>query len=143
MHAILQSVVQLLHSYETGCDAQPELVHKWDLRCNHCIHVHLKICGGHWIACAVWVCESIQECVERALHELNKRLLDWVLLAATQNAVLKNVRDAFAVFNWRPEHGPKGLVLITVQQRHDLRPCSQMQYVSLFHEFEDTAMHLC
>ncbi len=87
-------------------------------------HCHLEVGGCYWIAGAVRVCESIQKGVQRPFHQLNKGLLDWILLAATQNTVFQDVRDAFAVFYWSPEDCPKGLVLILVEQRHDLSSCT-------------------
>lgn len=76
----------------------------------------LQIGGGDWVAGAVRVCEGIQKSVQRALHQLNKGLLDGVLLAATQHTVFQDVRYPLAVFNRRPEDRSKGLVLVLVQK---------------------------
>ena len=40
---------------------------------------HLCVGRCHWVACPVWVRECVEEGVEAALHQLNKRLLDGVL----------------------------------------------------------------
>lgn len=36
---------------------------------------YLQVGGRHGVTCAVWVCECIEEGVERGLHQLNKGLL--------------------------------------------------------------------
>lgn len=89
---------------------------------------YLQVSRGNWVAGAVRVCESVQKSIEGALHQLNKGLLDGVLLAATQHTVLQDVRNALAVFNRRPEDCAKGLVLVLVQQRHHLSTCTTQRH---------------
>ena len=53
----------------------------------------LRVAGSNGITCAVRISECIEERVQRTLHQLNERLLDGVLPATTEHAVLKNVWD--------------------------------------------------
>lgn len=87
------------------------------------VQADLQVGRGNWVAGAVRVCESVQESIQGALHQFHKGLLDGILLAAAQHAVLQDVGNALAVFNRRPEDCSKGLVLILVQQGHHLSTC--------------------
>mmetsp|Transcript_15236 Transcript_15236/g.45992 ORF Transcript_15236/g.45992 Transcript_15236/m.45992 type:complete len:250 (+) Transcript_15236:2550-3299(+) len=96
----------------------------------YCVHVYvhqvvkvLQVAGSYGVAGAVRVCESIEESVERPLHELHKWLLDRVFLTAAENGVFQNVGDTLAILHRCPQHHPKAFVLVTVHQRHDLAPC--------------------
>lgn len=83
----------------------------------------LQVAGGDGVACAVGVGESVEEGVERALHQLNERLLDGELAAAAQHRVLQDVGDALAVLHRSSEHHTEGLVLVAVDEGHHLCTC--------------------
>lgn len=88
-------------------------------RVQHGVEVHVdevvevgQVGRRDGIAGAVRVREGVEERVERALHQLDERLLDRVLAAAAEHRVLEDVRDALAVVDGRAEHRAKGLVLV-------------------------------
>mmetsp|Transcript_3635 Transcript_3635/g.10466 ORF Transcript_3635/g.10466 Transcript_3635/m.10466 type:complete len:230 (-) Transcript_3635:478-1167(-) len=83
----------------------------------------LQVAGGYRVAGAVGVGEGVQEGVEGALHKLHKRLLDGVLPAAAQHAVLQDVGDASGVVHGSAQHHAKGLILVVVDEGHHLGTC--------------------
>ena len=64
--------------------------------------IHGHVARGH----------GVEECVERALHQLHKRLPHGVFAAAGKRAVLQYVRHAGAVFRRRAEAYAKRLVRV-------------------------------
>ena len=98
---------------------------QWHCSSTDACDTHLHVCGGYWIARTVWVREGIQKSIQRTLHELNKRLLDGILLAAAQNTVLQNMWDALAIVNWSTQDSTKGFILVLVDDRDHFGTCSQ------------------
>mmetsp|Transcript_18667 Transcript_18667/g.47706 ORF Transcript_18667/g.47706 Transcript_18667/m.47706 type:complete len:321 (+) Transcript_18667:2618-3580(+) len=89
------------------------------------IHVNeveevLLIATGDGVHGLVGRCHRIQESLERALEQLHERLLQRVLLAAAQHAVLEDVRHAGVVLGQRAEVAREDLVIVVGVDREHL-----------------------
>ncbi len=109
------------------------------------IHIHqvvkvLQVGAGDRVAGLVGVGEGVQEGVERALDQLDKGLLDRVLVGAAEHRVLQDVRQPRRILGGGAEGDPEHLVLIIVFQRQHLRArrhmaeqlCPRVQLHDLF-----------
>ena len=81
------------------------------------IHAHqiqkiAAVAAGDGIARLVRERQCIQERVQGALHQFDKRLFDREVLRAAENRMLQNVKNAGIVKRKRPEGGTEGLVFI-------------------------------
>lgn len=85
-----------------------------------CTRTHLQVGRCHRVAGAIGIRKCIQKRIQTALHELHKWLLDGVLAASTQHAVLEDVGDALAVLHRGAQDHTKALVLIVGDQAHDV-----------------------
>ena len=110
-NAVLQLIVPalLLEDLRLFVDAGEE--HGVEIHA-HQVEKIAAVAAGDGIARLVRERQCIQERVQGALHQLDKRLLDRELLRAAQNGMLQNVKNACVVIRKRPEGGAEGLVFV-------------------------------
>ena len=91
------------------------------------IHMHqilkiLIVAAGHRIHGLVRISHGVQECVQRSLHQLHKRILQREMPGSAQDTVLQNMGHTGAVRRRRPESNIEHLILVVVFQQHHARP---------------------
>ena len=74
----------------------------------------LVIAACNRVDSLVAVCHGVEKGVERPLHKLYKRVLDWKILRAAQHGMLYNMRHARRICGRCAETNIKYFVLIIV-----------------------------
>mmetsp|Transcript_56405 Transcript_56405/g.155014 ORF Transcript_56405/g.155014 Transcript_56405/m.155014 type:complete len:276 (+) Transcript_56405:288-1115(+) len=97
-------------------------------RVQHGVKVHvdkvvevLGVLRGDGVAGAVGVGERVEERLQRALEQLDERLLGRVLVRTAQHRVLENVRHASRIGDGRREDDAEDLVVVIGLRRDHLR----------------------
>jgi len=81
----------------------------------------LRVGAGDGVHRTVFGREGVQEGLQRALGELDERILGREAPRAPQHRVLHDVRYAGGIVRWRNERDPEAFVLVGVLQRQQLR----------------------
>ena len=81
----------------------------------------LVVAAGHRVHRLVRIRHRIEEGVERALDELDERLLERVLARAAERRVLNDVRDARIVDRRRTERDREDLIVVIVLEEEQAR----------------------
>src|SRR5262249_10472800 len=77
----------------------------------------LQVLARDRIAGLVRICHGVEEGIERALHQLHKRVLDRVLARPAQHGMLQDVGDAGRVARQGPEGDAEYLILVIIDER--------------------------
>ena len=108
---ILQLVVPALLHEDLGVLAHGRIEHCIEIDVHEILEV-LGIAAGHGVHRLVRVGHRIQERIQRALHELDERLLQRVLARAAERRMLHDMRHARIVRRRRAERDVEHLVII-------------------------------
>src|ERR1700694_3227496 len=80
----------------------------------------LNVLARDRIAGLVGKRHRIEKGIERALHQLDERLLDLIFARSTQHRVLENMSDAGRICRRRAEADAEHLVLVAIEEREQL-----------------------
>jgi hypothetical protein len=103
-----------------GVRADARVEHGVEIDIDQVVEI-LQILARDRVTGLVGIGECVEEGVERALHQLDERVLDGIFARSAQHRMLEDVCNARRVRGHRAERHPEHLVLVAVDEREELR----------------------